>query len=71
MEFHIQDMVFTFHGLDYQNLEISRFGTAALPFYVILTPEDELISTFPGMDTNKQKFIDFLTAWLKKFEKAN
>ena len=26
-----------------RNLEINRFGTAALPYYVILTPEDKLI----------------------------
>ena len=43
-----------------RNLEINRFGTAALPYYVILTPEDKLISTFPGMDVNFDNFINFL-----------
>ena len=43
-----------------QQMEISRFGTAALPFYVVLTPNDEEISRFPGMDTNVNKFVDFL-----------
>ena len=42
-------------------MEIERFKTAALPFYVILNYNDKVISTFPGMDTNKQNFIDFLT----------
>ena len=43
-----------------QKMEISRFGTAALPFYVVLSPDDEEISRFPGMDTDANKFIDFL-----------
>jgi len=43
-----------------RRLEIDRFGTAALPFYVVLSKDDKLISTFPGMDTNKENFINFL-----------
>ena len=43
-----------------RQLEIDRFGTAALPFYVILSKDDKLIATFPGMDTNKDNFIKFL-----------
>jgi len=43
-----------------RQLEIERFGTAALPFYVILSKDDKLIATFPGMDTNKDNFIKFL-----------
>ena len=43
-----------------QQMEIERFGTAALPFYVVLSPNDEEISRFPGMDTDVNKFIDFL-----------
>jgi len=43
-----------------QKMEISRFGTAALPFYVVLSPDDEEISRFPGMDPDASKFIDFL-----------
>ena len=50
-----------------QNLEITRFGTAALPYYVILSPNDKVLGTFPGMDTNKQNFIDFLNNGLDKF----
>ena len=30
-----------------RQLEIQRFGTAALPFYVVLSKDDKLISTFP------------------------
>jgi len=43
-----------------RKLEIERFGTAALPYYVVLSKNDKLISTFPGMDTNKENFIKFL-----------
>ena len=48
-----------------QLYEIDRFGTAALPFYVILTPEDEIISTFPGMTRKLDDFIDFLDSGLE------
>ena len=43
-----------------QKMEVERFGTAALPFYVVLSPEDEEISRFPGMDPNVNKFVKFL-----------
>ena len=48
-----------------QLYEIERFGTAALPYYVILSPNDEIISTFPGMTRNLNEFIDFLDAGLE------
>ena len=43
-----------------QQYEIDRFGTAALPFYVILSPDDKVIATFPGMSRNLDNFLDFL-----------
>ena len=52
-----------------RELEINRFGTAALPFYVILSPDDQVLATFPGMDTNKQNFIDFLNNAYEKISK--
>ena len=45
---------------EYQKMEVERFNTAALPFYVILTPDDKEITRFPGMDTDVSKFVDFL-----------
>jgi thiol:disulfide interchange protein len=42
---------------DYQN---KRFSTVALPFYVILTPDDEFIDSFDGLTYDTQKFADFL-----------
>lgn len=43
-----------------QQYEIDRFGTAALPFYVILSPENKELARFPGMSRNLDNFIDFL-----------
>ncbi|NOZ74963.1 MAG: hypothetical protein GXO90_06230 [FCB group bacterium] len=43
-----------------QRYEIERFGTAALPFYVILSPDDEEIARFPGLTRDVDQFLDFL-----------
>ena len=51
-----------------RKLEIDRFGTAALPYYVILSPDDKILGTFPGMDTNKDNFIEFLNKSKEKIE---
>ncbi len=51
-----------------RKLEIDRFGTAALPYYVILSPTDKILGTFPGMDTNKDNFINFLNNSKEKFD---
>ncbi len=47
-----------------QQYEIDRFGTAALPYYVILSPDDEVITTFPGMSRDLDDFLDFLDTGL-------
>ena len=49
-----------------QQYEIDRFGTAALPYYVLLSPDDEIIATFPGLTRDAQKFVDFLDEGLIK-----
>ncbi|MCY3777244.1 MAG: protein-disulfide reductase DsbD family protein [Candidatus Aminicenantes bacterium] len=46
-------------------LEQERFGTIALPFYVVLSPEDEVVATFPGLTRNPEEFIDFLDRGLE------
>lgn len=46
-------------------LEQERFGTIALPFYVVLSPGDEVVATFPGLTRNPKEFIDFLDRGLK------
>ena len=53
---------------DNQQLKVDRFNTAALPFYVLLTAEDDVIATFPGLDRDVENFIRFLEkglAWHK------
>ncbi len=46
--------------------EIDRFGTAALPFYVILSPDDQEIARFPGMTRDVNEFLDFLDKGLTR-----
>jgi len=43
-----------------QRFVVEQFGTAALPFYVILTPEGNEITRFPGMTRDYQEFAAFL-----------
>ena len=43
-----------------QQYEIERFGTSALPYYVLLTPDDKVIAEFPGMTRDIDEFISFL-----------
>jgi len=45
---------------EYQQMEIDRYGTAALPFYVVIDNEENEINRFPGMDPNVNNFIKFL-----------
>ena len=42
----------------YQQMEIDRYGTAALPFYVVIDKEENKINTFHGMDPDVNKFIN-------------
>ena len=41
-------------------MEVERFGTSALPFYVVLSPGNEELDRFHGMDPDVGKFIAFL-----------
>lgn len=43
-----------------QQYEIDRFGTAALPYYVILSPEDDVLEKYPGMTRDLNEFLEFL-----------
>ena len=45
---------------EYQQMEIDRYSTAALPFYVVIDNQENEISRFPGMDPNVNNFIKFL-----------
>ena len=40
--------------------QVKTFGTAALPFYALLTPEGREIATFPGSTNDGAEFLAFL-----------
>lgn len=44
--------------------ERDRFGTIALPLYAIMSPDDEIIATFPGLTRDVNEFIEFLNRGL-------
>ena len=50
---------------EWQKMEEQRFGTVALPYYVILSPDgQEEIVSFAGMTPNLQQFVRFLNRGL-------
>jgi thiol:disulfide interchange protein len=47
-----------------------RFGTIALPFYVVIDQNDKVIQTFPGMTRKPEDFVSFLKSSLDKLRPA-
>jgi thiol:disulfide interchange protein DsbD len=43
-----------------QKIQESKFQTISQPFYVILTPDEKVIATFPSSTSNAQIYLDFL-----------
>jgi thiol:disulfide interchange protein DsbD len=43
-----------------QKMELTRFQTIAIPYYVILTPDEKVVATFPGLTKNPQEYLAFL-----------
>ena len=43
-----------------RTMEESRFNTIALPFYVIVSPDDKALATFPGYTRDAESFKAFL-----------
>ncbi|HYG74625.1 MAG TPA: protein-disulfide reductase DsbD domain-containing protein [Planctomycetota bacterium] len=43
-----------------RELQQKRYDTAALPFYVILTADDQFVDSFPGFTRDVKEFADFL-----------
>jgi len=46
----------------------TKFGSAALPLYVIISPDEKTLATFPSLTRDKQKFIGFLQHGASRFE---
>jgi thiol:disulfide interchange protein DsbD len=45
-----------------QKMQQEKFGTVALPLYVLLRPDGSLLKTFPGLTRNPNEFLAFLRA---------
>ena len=43
-----------------QKLEESKFGTVAIPYYAILTPDQKVVATFPGLTRDSKEFVSFI-----------
>jgi thiol:disulfide interchange protein DsbD len=43
-----------------QQFEDQKFGTASIPFYAILDPDQNVIATFPQLTRNPKEFLSFL-----------
>ena len=44
-----------------QKFEDQKFGTASIPFYALIDPDQNVIATFPQLTRNSQEFLSFLT----------
>jgi len=52
---------------EYRQMEIDRYNTSALPFYVVLDTDENEVKRFHGMDPDISKFIKFLKLSLEEF----
>jgi thiol:disulfide interchange protein len=43
-----------------QKLEISKFNTVSEPYYAILTPDETVVASFPGLTRDPEQFAAFL-----------
>jgi thiol:disulfide interchange protein DsbD len=43
-----------------QELQNSRFGTIAIPYYVLMDSDERVIATFPRLTKNASEFLSFL-----------
>jgi thiol:disulfide interchange protein len=48
-------------------LQTEKFGTAALPLYVIIDPSENVLAKFPGLTRDKQEFVAFLQRGAGRF----
>ncbi|MEY2395807.1 MAG: hypothetical protein QOF94_2152 [Acidobacteriaceae bacterium] len=43
-----------------QQLQLKTYGTAAIPFYAIVGPDGNTVTTFPGLTRNATEWMEFL-----------
>jgi thiol:disulfide interchange protein DsbD len=51
-----------------QELQQKFVGSVALPFYVIIDPEENILATFGGLERNPEIFMEFLKEGLEKMK---
>jgi hypothetical protein len=44
-----------------QKLQESKFATIAIPHYAIVTPDEKVVATFPGLTRDAAEFVGFLS----------
>ena len=55
------------HAEENQHLQIERFRTMALPYYVILSPENEVLAKHAGITSTAQEFLTWLQRGHERF----
>lgn len=49
-------------------LQAEKFGTVALPLYVVVDPNGNPLSKFPGLTRDKKEFVEFLQRGASRFQ---
>jgi hypothetical protein len=49
-----------------RTLQQSKFGTVALPFYAVVSPDGVEVARFPGMTRDRERFRKFLSRGIPK-----
>jgi thiol:disulfide interchange protein len=50
------------------DLQTTKYNSAALPLYVIISPDEKPLASFPSLTRDKQEFIGFLQRGASKFQ---
>jgi len=48
--------------------QTDKFNSAALPLYVIISPDEKMLDSFQSLTRDKQEFIGFLQRGASRFE---
>ncbi|MGO9096209.1 MAG: protein-disulfide reductase DsbD family protein [Bryobacteraceae bacterium] len=48
-----------------QKLEETKFSTVAMPYYAILSPDERVVASFPGLTRDAGEFLRFLRAGMR------
>jgi thiol:disulfide interchange protein DsbD len=51
-----------------EQMQVKRFGTAALPFYAIMSPDDRELARLAGLTRDPERFLAFLAEGLARLE---